>query len=88
MNIPTVGGQAYSDAISRGVGLITLDENDLTDFEYKTMYMFDMALEEDSEILSCEDARSESYYKFVRFFRKCLNGIHNIFVTKNYEYDR
>lgn len=88
VNIPTVGGQAYSDAISRGVGLITLDESDLTDFEYKTMYMFDMALEDDSKILECEDARSETYYKFVRFFRKFLNGIHNIFVTKNYEYDR
>lgn len=88
VNIPTVGGQAYSDAISRGVGLITLDEKDLSDFEYKTMYMFDMALEEDSKLLECEDARSESYYKFVRFFRKFLNGIHNISVRKAYKYDR
>ena len=88
VNIPTVGGQAYSDAISRGVGLITLDENDLTNFEYKTMYMFDMALEDGSEILNCEDARSEGYYKFVRFFRKALNAIHNISVRKAYEYDR
>lgn len=88
VNIPTVGGQAYSDAISRGVGVITLDESDLTAFDYKTLYMFDMALEEGSEILECEDARSATYYKFVRLFRKMLNGIHNIFVTKNYEYDR
>lgn len=88
VNIPTVGGQAYSDAISRGVGLITLDENDLTDFEYKTMYMFDMALEEESKLLECEGAKSEAYYKFIRFFRKFLNGVHNISVRKAYEYDR
>ena len=88
VNIPTVGCQAYSDAISRGVGLITLDESDLTTFEFKMLYMFDMALEEDSQLLECENARSAAYYKMVRLFRKFLNAIHNISVAKDYEYDR
>ncbi len=86
INVPTVGGQAYSDAISRGAGLITLDEKDLSTFEYEMMYMFDMALEEGSEILEAEDARSEAYYRFVRFFRNMLDGIHNIFLAKENEY--
>lgn len=86
INVPTVGGQAYSDAISRGAGLITLDEKDLSTFEYEMMYMFDMALEEGSEILEAEDARSETYYRFVRFFRNMLDGIHNIFLAKENEY--
>ena len=86
INVPTVGGQAYSDAISRGVGLITLDEKDLSTFEYKMLYMFDMALEEDSKITEAEDARSKGYYRFVRFFRNMLDGIHNIFLAKENEY--
>lgn len=85
VNVPTVGCQAYSDAISRGAGLITLDEKDLSTYEYEMIYFFNMALEEDSEILEKEDARSKSYYKFIRFFRKCLDGIHNISVPKELE---
>lgn len=85
VNVPTVGCQAYSDAISRGAGLITLDEKDLSAYEYEMIYFFNMALEEDSEILSKEGARSEAYYKFIRFFRKFLDGIHNISVPKELE---
>lgn len=85
VNVPTVGCQAYSDAISRGAGLITLDEKDLSTYEYEMIYFFNMALEEDSEILSKEGARSEAYYKFIRFFRKLLDGIHNISVPKELE---
>lgn len=85
VNVPTVGCQAYSDAISRGAGLITLDESDLTDYDYEMIYFFDMALEEDSEILGKEDARSKAYYKFVRFFRKFLDALHNISLPKAME---
>lgn len=86
INVPTVGDQAYSDAISRGAGLITLDEKDLSTFEYEMMYMFDMVLEEDSKIPEAEDARSKAYYWFVRLFRNMLDGIHNIFLAKENEY--
>lgn len=85
INVPTVGCQAYSDAISRGAGLITLDEKDLSTYEYEMIYFFDMALEEDSEILEKEGARSKAYYKFIRFFRKFLDAIHNISVPKELE---
>ncbi len=86
INVPTVGGQAYSDAISRGAGLITLDEKDLETFEYEMLYMFDMALEEDSKITEAEDAKSRTYYWFVRLFRNMLDSIHNIFLAKENEY--
>lgn len=85
VNVPTVGYQAYSDAISRGVGLITLDESDLTTYDYETVYMFDMAREEGSKLTEVEGGRSRAYYSFVRFFRKLLNGIHNIFLPKELE---
>lgn len=85
VNVPTVGCQAYSDAISRGAGLITLDEKDLSTYEYEMIYFFNMALEEDSEILEKEGARSKAYYKFIRFFRKLLDAIHNISVPKELE---
>lgn len=85
VNVPTVGCQAYSDAISRGAGLITLDEKDLSTYEYEMIYFFNMALEEDSEILEKEGARSKTYYKFIRFFRKFLDAIHNISVPKELE---
>ncbi len=85
VNVPTIGCQAYSDAISRGAGLITLDESNLSDYEYEMIYFFDMALEEDSKILEQEGARSKTYYKFVRFFRKFLDAIHNISVPKEME---
>ncbi len=85
VNVPTVGCQAYSDAISRGAGLITLDEKDLSTYEYEMIYFFNMALEDDSEILEKDGARSRSYYKFIRFFRKFLDGVHNISVPKKLE---
>lgn len=85
VNVPTVGYQAYSDAISRGAGLITLDEKDLSDYEYEMIYFFDMAREEDSKLTEVEGGRSRAYYSFVRFFRKLLDGIHNIFLTKEME---
>ncbi|MBR3869866.1 MAG: metallophosphoesterase family protein [Clostridia bacterium] len=85
VNVPTVGYQAYSDAISRGAGLITLDEKDLSDYEYEMIYFFDMAREEDSKLTEVEGGRSRIYYSFVRFFRKLLDGIHNIFLPKEME---
>lgn len=86
INVPTVGYQAYSDAISRGVGLITLDESDLSTFEYEMLYMYDMALEEDSQLTEVDGGRSRTYYWFVRLFRNIIDGLHNIFLAKENEY--
>lgn len=85
VNVPTVGYQSYSDAISRGAGLITLDESDLSTYEYEMIYFFDMAREEGSKLTEVEGGRSRAYYTVVRLFRKLLDGIHNIFLPKAME---
>ncbi|MBR3956108.1 MAG: metallophosphoesterase family protein [Clostridia bacterium] len=80
-NVPTVGCNAYSDAISRGSGLITLYEDDIENFDYETIYHFDMALEEGSLLPQIEGRNSTFYYKLVKFFRqKILDGFHNLFL--------
>lgn len=76
VNVPTVGGNAYHDDISRGAGLITLDESDLSTYEYQMIYMFNLALEEDSKISEVEGGRSNFYYGVVKWFRKFINGVH------------
>lgn len=76
VNVPTVGGNAYHDNISRGVGLITLDEKDLTTYEYEMLYMFNLALEEGSQIPEVEGGRSRFYYRVVKWFRSFINGVH------------
>ena len=76
VNVPTVGGSAYHDDISRGVGLITLDESDLSTYNYEMAYMFNMALEEGSQIPEVEGGRSKFYYRVVKYFRSFINGIH------------
>lgn len=78
VNVPTVGGSAYNDDISRGVGLITLDESDLTTYSYETVYMFDLALEEGSQIPEVDGGRSTAYYRLVKIFRSFLDGIHKL----------
>ena len=81
INVPTVGCSAYSDAISRGSGLITLYENDPTAYDYEMIYHFDMALEETSLLPQIEGRDSTFYYKAVKFFRqKILDGFHNLFL--------
>lgn len=75
-NVPTVGGSAYHDNISRGAGLITLDESDLSTYSYEMVYMFDLALEEGSQISEVEGGRSKFYYRVVKWFRSFINGVH------------
>ena len=76
VNVPTVGCNSYSDAISRGVGLITLDENDLSTYEYETVYLYDMALEGGSRISEVDGGESAAYYFIVKYFREFLDIIH------------
>ncbi|MBQ3087775.1 MAG: metallophosphoesterase [Clostridia bacterium] len=81
VNVPTVGCSAYSDAISRGSGLITLYEDDPAAYGYEMIYHFDMALEENSLLPQIEGRDSTFYYKAVKFFRqKILDGFHNLFL--------
>lgn len=74
-NVPTVGCRSYSNDLSRGVGLVTINESDAS-FSYELIHMYDLALEEDSKILDCEGAMSAFYYKAMRFMDKIFTKLH------------
>ncbi len=76
--VPTVGCNSYSNDLNRGVGLITLDENDLSTYEYEALRMYDFALAEDSEILNCDGALSKFEYQLNKFFDAFLTKLHNL----------
>jgi len=76
--VPTVGCNSYSNDINRGVGLITLDENDLTTYEYEALRMYDFALAEGSQILECEGALSKISYQFNKFMDSFLAKLHEL----------
>lgn len=79
--VPTVGCNSYANNINRGVGLITLDENDLTTYEYEALRMYDFALAEGSQILDCDGALSKFGYQFYKFLDEVLTAIHNMFLA-------
>ncbi len=76
--VPTVGCNSYSNDMNRGVGLITLDENDLTTYEYEVLPMYDFALAEGSKILDCEGALSKTSYQFNKFMAEFLTKLHEL----------
>ncbi len=76
--VPTVGCNSYSNNINRGVGLITLDESDLTAYKYENLRMYDFALAEGSQIPSCEGALSTFEYMFFMIIDKFLTALHDM----------
>ncbi|MBE6770865.1 MAG: hypothetical protein E7547_01810 [Ruminococcaceae bacterium] len=76
--VPTVGCNSYSNDINRGVGLITLDEKDLSTYEYEALRMYDFALAEGSKIPECEGALSTFEYKFYKAVDSFLTTLHKI----------
>ena len=79
--VPTVGCNSYSNNINRGVGLITLDESDLSTYEYEALRMYDFALAEGSKILDCDGALSKFEYKFFKLMDEILTKIHGLFLN-------
>lgn len=79
--VPTVGCNSYVNNINRGVGLITLDESDLSTYEYESLRMYDFALAEGSSILDCDGALSKIGYQFYKFIDEVLTSIHNMFLA-------
>lgn len=80
-SVPTVGCNSYSNEINRGVGLITLNENDPQNYSYELIHMYDMALAEGSEIPNADGAKSTVYYRFMQLVDKLLKAIHSIFLA-------
>lgn len=79
-SVPTVGCNSYSSDLNRGVGLITLDESDTSSYEYELINMYDMALEEGSQITNVDGGKSKAYYKMIRLFSNFLELIHSFFL--------
>ncbi len=76
--VPTVGCNSYSNDINRGVGLITLDENDLSTYEYEALRMYDFALAEGSKIPECDGALSTFEYMFYKVVDQFLTALHKM----------
>ena len=76
--VPTVGCNSYSNNINRGVGLITLNESDLTTYKYENLRMYDFALAEGSQIPSCEGALSTFEYMFFMIIDRFLTALHDM----------
>lgn len=79
--VPSVGCNSYSNELSRGFGLITLNEDDLTTYEYETVHIFDMALEDGSQISEVDGGASKFSYTFSKLMRKILDAIHGMFMS-------
>ncbi len=78
--VPSVGCNSYSNDIVRGVGLITLDESDLTTYSYEVARIGDLALEDGSELCNVDGSQSKIYYSFMNFITNILDAIHNLFI--------
>ncbi len=76
--VPTVGCNSYSNDINRGVGLITLDENDLTTYQYEALRMYDFALAEGSKIPECDGALSTIEYMLYKVLDQFLDALHKM----------
>lgn len=78
--VPSVGCSSYANDIVRGVGIVTLDESDLSTYSYEVAKMYDLALEEGSMLPYADGGESTFYYTFMKIVAKMLDAIHNIFI--------
>ena len=78
INVPSVGCSAYSREISRGVGLVTLDESDLHSYKYELIHTFDLALAEGSQIPYVEGGQSLQFYARMRFLDKIVMALFKV----------
>ncbi len=79
INVPSCGCNSYSKDISRGCGLITLNEKDPTNYSYELINMYDLALEKDSAIPSVEGGRSRAYYALVKTVDAFVQAMFKVF---------
>lgn len=78
INVPTVGCNSYSKDIDRGVGLITLDENDTSTYEYELLNIYDFALANDSKICEAEGGKSKAYYALCKILDSAIQVFFSI----------
>ena len=66
VNVPACGEAAYHSDFTRGVGLITLDENNPRDYDYELIQMYKLALDKNSGIPEAT-GESRAYYSGIAF---------------------
>ena len=79
INVPSCGCNSYSEDISRGCGLITLHEDDPTNYEYELVRMYDLALAADSSISGCEGGKSKAYYGMIKAADTLVQAMFRVF---------
>ncbi len=67
VNVPTVGCNSYSDDLTRGAGLITINENDPSAYKYEHIRFANIAAQDNLFIYQAQGSQSKAYYKFVSF---------------------
>ncbi len=66
VNVPSCGCNSYSEDVSRGCGLITLHEDDPTNYDYALIRMYDLALDKNSAIPNVDGGKSKPYYAMIK----------------------
>lgn len=82
-SVPSVGCYAYYNELLRGFGIITLDESDLSTYDYELVRSSDMAVLPSSSIPSVEGGLSRARYMFLKtvadFYDLLHKVVYNIF---------
>lgn len=79
--VPSVGCNSYSSDITRGVGLLTVDENDVENYSYELIKMYDMALADGSQLTKVDGGKKAIYYRFVKLFADFLEKVLHAFAA-------
>ena len=86
VNVPTVGCNSYSKDINRGVGVITLDEKDLSGYEYELLNIYELALEKNSKISEVDGGKSRAHYSFMKLLDAMVSAMFKVFNLFNRRY--
>lgn len=80
VNVPTHGCSSYYKEYTRGAGLITLNENDLSTYDYETIKFYDLALRDGNTIIGKEGAKSPVFYTIIKMFRSVMDTLRSLFL--------
>ena len=79
INVPSCGCNSYSKDISRGAGLITLYEHDPTNYDYKLVNLYELALAAGSVIPDVQGGKSTSYYTMIKMLDAVVQTMFKVF---------
>ncbi|MCR5689034.1 MAG: metallophosphoesterase [Clostridiales bacterium] len=79
INVPSCGCNSYSVDISRGAGLITLHEDDVKNYDYELINVFDLALAKDSAIPNVDGGKSKAYYALLKVVDAVVQAMFKVF---------